>query len=92
MRVFHWAMRYGSMILFVFAIWEVAAGLTETWARWEVIGADNPAGLDGHASPGVRLLLSVHFFAYAIMPFLGALIIYRIDRWLNTLKAPEPRE
>jgi hypothetical protein len=85
-------MRYGSMILFLMTIWEVAAGLTETWARWEATGIDSATGLSEHASPGVRLLQSVHYFGYAIVPFLGALIIYRIDRWLNTLKAPEPGE
>ena len=92
MRLFHWTMRYGAMILFLFAIWEVVAGVVEVWNRWETIGATSGAWTPTTASLAVRLAMAVHYFSYAIPPFVGALVIYRIDRWLNAQPRTEAAE
>lgn len=84
-RVFQWCMRRGASILFALAFLFFAFAVLAL-VTWGVQFAT------GQASEIVRMLFSTAFFSSlwnAALLLVGALIIYRLDRWLAITRRPD---
>ncbi|MGQ0659808.1 hypothetical protein [Sphingosinicella sp.] len=85
MSFYRWCMRFGAAILFAIAMVQLVLGLIGVF---QLIGSSetplnhNMASVDPsyHLLMVLQALLAV--FASAALPFFGALLIERLDRWL----------
>jgi len=85
--MFRWTMRHGAKFLFAFALLQLLLGLvpfiaalfTETGHMARNLGySPDPSGFPF----AMQLQLLVYAVASAALPFFGALLIDRLDRWL----------
>ena len=92
MSFYRWCMRFGAVILFAIALVQLVLGLI---GIFQLAGysqsSPNPV-MPGYESPSnilvlLQALLAV--FSSAALPFLGALLIDRLDRWLAGREAAE---
>ena len=92
MSFYRWCMRFGAAILFTIALVQLVLGL---WGTFQLAGfsqsAPNPTipGIDAPSNILVLLQALLAVFSSASLPFFGALLIDRLDRWLSLREPAE---
>ena len=88
MSFFRWCMRHGARILFFVALIQVIVAIGG-WL-WSAFAGGRDWNVYSSSAPGENMLVQTSLLIVgigsALLPFFGALVIDRLDRWLVLAK------
>jgi len=91
-RFFRWCMRYGAAILFVVALLQLVIGIIGPLyflAQETAEMASNHSYRPGGMLEVLHLQTLLSALYGAMLPFFGAVLIDRLDRWLGRAEAAQ---